>query len=147
MNKIFKKLFYLANILLWLFFINTGLANAVKLEQITGSGSRFEPKNLTDFTETGTIFENVISTVLGVFTIIGGLMFIIYFALGALAWITAGGKQEQLEKARNQMTTGLIGLIILVAAYSLFYIVGLILGINFLEPASLVEDMVTGKNK
>jgi len=147
MNKILKKLFYLANILLLLFFANTSLAKETDLGKITGPGSRFEPNTGAEFTGeggTGTIFENIFSTVLGIFTVIGGIMFIIYLALGALSWITAGGKQEQLEKARNQMTNGLIGLIVLVAAYSLFYIIGLVLGLDFLNPAEMVKNIVEG---
>ena len=85
--------------------------------------------------------ESVFSTILAVFTIIGGLMFIIYFIIAAFKWITAGDKAESAEKARQQMTNGLLGLIVLVAAYALFYIIGLILGFNFLNPSAITSQL------
>jgi hypothetical protein len=83
----------------------------------------------------GKVLEKVMSMVLGFFTILGGLMFIIFFVLGALSWLTGGGKSEQLKRAQEQLTNALIGLIIVVASYAVFYIVGQILGLNILNPA------------
>jgi len=62
-------------------------------------------------------------------------MFIIYFVLGALTWIGAGGKTEQLKKAQDQITNAVIGMIIVVASYAVFFILGKILGVNILNPA------------
>jgi cytochrome bd-type quinol oxidase subunit 2 len=85
--------------------------------------------------------EKIFSNLLAVFTIVGGLMFIIYFIIAAFKWITAGDKAESAEKARTQMTNGLLGLIVLVAAYALFYIIGLVLGMNFLNPSAITNKL------
>jgi len=85
--------------------------------------------------------EKIFSNLLAVFTIVGGLMFIIYFIIAAFNWITAGDEAEKAKKARTKMTNGLIGLIVMVAAYSLFYIIGLVLGMNFLNPSAITDQL------
>ncbi len=97
------------------------------------SGSGFIP--VLNEEGVGKVLEKVMSMVLGFFTILGGLMFIIFFVLGALSWLTAGGKPEQLKRAQEQLTNALIGLIIVVASYAVFYILGQILGLEILNPA------------
>jgi amino acid transporter len=68
-------------------------------------------------------------------------MFMVYFIIGALTWVSAGGKAEKVEKAKNTMTNAAIGLIVIVAAYSVIYIIGTILGIPILEPEKYLEKL------
>ncbi len=84
--------------------------------------------------------ENLISNALGVLTIIAGLSFMIYFLIGGLTWITAGGKSDKVEQAKDMMTNGAIGIIIVVVSYSIIWIIGEALGIKILEPASLINN-------
>lgn len=60
-----------------------------------------------------------------------GAFFVMYqLIMGALSWINSGGDKEKVEKARKQMTNAIIGLIILVSIWILFFtIAGDILGI------------------
>jgi hypothetical protein len=50
---------------------------------------------------------------------IGSLAVIAYFLMGAFTWITSGGDTSKLEKARNQMTHAIIGLVLLVSSFVL----------------------------
>jgi len=109
-------------------------AAAGNLGLIQGMGG-FLPDLTKQGEGVGSTLEKVMSMLLAFFTILGGLMFIIFFLLGALSWLSAAGKQEQLQKAQNQITNALIGLVIVVASYTAFFIVGKILGLNLLNPA------------
>jgi len=60
-----------------------------------------------------------------------GAFFVMYqLILGALGWINSAGDKEKISKAQKQMTNALIGLVILVSIWILFFtIAGDILGI------------------
>ena len=77
----------------------------------------------------------IFSNIFGVLTIVGGLMFAIYFLLGALNWITSSGQPDKVQKAQNKMISAAIGFIAVVAAYGITFIVGKILGVEILNPA------------
>ena len=83
---------------------------------------------------TQTQFSTILSTVITVLTTIGGLAFVIYFTLGGLKWLTAGGDKTKVSEAQNQMTQGVIGLVAIVAALFVTGLVGNILGIDILNP-------------
>jgi cytochrome bd-type quinol oxidase subunit 2 len=88
--------------------------------------------------------SNIFSNVLGVMTIVGGLMFVLYFVLGGISWLTSGGEREKVEKAKKQMTNAAIGLIVVVASYAIAFIVGKVLGIEILDPAKYLESLGPG---
>lgn len=90
----------------------------------------------------GTTLESFFSVLLLFFTTLGGLMFIIYFVLGCFTWLTSEGEKEKLQRATSQMTNALLGLVILVASYSLIFIVGRILGLDILSPAQQIAKMI-----
>ena len=132
-----KSFSFLSFIPLLFTFSPGAYAAPIKLDPIEGVGGFLTSGSGNP----GAVLEKFFSNLLGVFTLIGGLMFIIYFILGALGWITASGDPEKLKKSTGQMTNALLGLIIVVAAYSLFYIVGLVLGFNILNPAQEIETL------
>lgn len=89
-----------------------------------------------------TTLELIVSNVLALLTTIGGLVFIIYFLLGAIAWISSGGDTSKVSKARDQMIQGALGLIVLVAMYAIVGLVGSIVGIDVLNPAQVLTELV-----
>ncbi len=95
-----------------------------------------------DLSDQGTgALTKIFSNTLGVFTIVAGLMFILNFILGGLSWLTASGKSDQVEKAKKKMTDAAIGLIIVVAAYSIAFIIGEILGFKILDPGKYIKNL------
>ncbi|PJB47311.1 hypothetical protein CO104_03985, partial [Candidatus Collierbacteria bacterium CG_4_9_14_3_um_filter_43_16] len=68
----------------------------------------------------GTFLSNIITTI----TVVGSLAFVIFFTLGGLEWITAGGDKAKVSSAQTQMTQATIGLIAIVASYFIIGIVG-----------------------
>lgn len=69
---------------------------------------------------------------------VGAIMFVLYFAWGALGWLMAGGDKAKLEEARQRITNGLIGLIILAGSVAIVEILGGILNLPFLENLSFI---------
>jgi type IV secretion system pilin len=91
------------------------------------------------------VIERILSAVIGFLTILGGLWFLIQMLVAGLSWAGAGGDAQKVEEAKKKMTNGAIGLIIMVAAYSITYIIGMILGFDILNFAeTLLGIKATG---
>ncbi len=86
--------------------------------------------------------ELFISQLIGFLTVGASLFFIIYFIMGAFKWTTAGGDSGKVQKARDQMIQGAMGLILIVAAYSVMGIIGTVLGVEILQPANTLRSIV-----
>lgn len=84
--------------------------------------------------------ETVISSLLGIVTVVGGILFLYSFIQGALGWVTAGGDSGKIQKARDQIIQGAIGLIVLVAAYAIVGLIGNIVGMRILNPADMLSQ-------
>ncbi|MGA3291645.1 MAG: hypothetical protein ABSC49_00690 [Candidatus Microgenomates bacterium] len=76
------------------------------------------------------IFSNFLSTIVGVMTIVAVIWAVFTIITGAIAIIGSGGDKQALESARKRITTGIIGLIIVIIALFIVEIVGHILGIE-----------------
>lgn len=66
--------------------------------------------------------------------IAAGLAFLIFLIVGGIQWITAGGDKAHLENARDKITNGFIGLIVVLAAFVIVSILEGVLGIKILAP-------------
>lgn len=87
-------------------------------------------------------FESLISTGIGMLTVLGGIFFIVFFFLAALKWLTAGGDAGKVQKARDEMVQGVIGLIILVAAYGVIGLIGSVVGLQLLNPGDAIRGLL-----
>lgn len=85
------------------------------------------------------LVDNLLSNIVGLLTVIGGLTFLVYFIIGGLTWISAGGKQDKVDKAKQYMTNAAVGLIAIVAAYAIASITGTVLGIEVLAPCQEIQ--------
>lgn len=85
--------------------------------------------------------EKLISNVLVMLTVVAGMAFVLYFLLGGLNWITAGGDKGKIDKAKGMMTNGAIGLIIIALSYSITWIVGKAIGIDILNPGTIINGL------
>lgn len=85
---------------------------------------------------------NFLSNLIGFLTILGAIFFIVQFMLGAIGWLTAGGDTGKVEKARNQLLNGIIGLVIIVMSYSIVALIGGVLGIKLINLQDTLETIV-----
>lgn len=92
----------------------------------------------------GANLELILSNVIGFLTILGSVFFIVYFLIAAMEWISSGGDSGKLSNARNKMLHGILGLIILVSAYGIIGLIGTVIGIDILSPASLLDSITPG---
>lgn len=107
----------------------TGLGTGV-LANPTGTGI----KNLSTF----------ISMVIGVMTIVAFIWFVFVIFTGAIGIISSGGDKAALESAKKKITTGVIGVVVVIAAIFVIDLIGTIFGIPFLNIFQLYYDVVSG---
>jgi len=87
------------------------------------------------------IFTNVISRTIGVMTIVAGIWFIFQFIIGGYSYMTAGGESQKMSQATQKITSALIGLAVIVAAYAIMSLLGELLGFKFLNLEPLIEKL------
>lgn len=119
------------------------IARDVPLGSIKPAASAFAPLagSGEDVLTIGTPLVKFMSTIIGFLTTIAGLYFLIQMILAGLSWISAGGEKGKVESARSQMTNAALGLIIIIAAYSIVGIVGNVLGLDILNPIVLLRSL------
>lgn len=106
----------------------------INVGSITGIGDFGFENKVIDEATVKTQFGTFLSTIITTLTVVGGLAFVIFFTMGGLKWLTAGGDKTKVEEAKTQMTQGVIGLVAIVAGLFVVGLVGGILGIDFLNP-------------
>lgn len=105
-------------------------------EGFTGFGPLGEPG------ESGiNLFGDVISRAIGVMTIIAVIWFIFVLISGAIGIMSAGGDKQALETSRKRITSGLIGLFVIIAAVFILSLLGFLIDIPFLNIAELFEEV------
>lgn len=102
----------------------------IKFGQITTPGGYQPGSSIQE--STGAV-EKLISNVLVVLTVVAGIAFVLYFLLGGLNWITAGGDKGKIDEARGKITQGLVGLAILAASYVIVKFIESAIGMDLLN--------------
>ena len=80
-----------------------------------------------------------VGTVINVLLGLMGIAFTFLTIYGGYLWMLARGNDQQVEKAKNLITAAIIGLIIVLAAYAITYIL-----IDKIGSGVLVEDVLEG---
>lgn len=89
-----------------------------------------------------TPFAGVISTAIGLMTLIAVIYFIFILVTGGISLIGAGSDKTALEQARKKITNGLIGLIVTVSAMFIIGLVTKLLGFpDFLDIGQRIKDI------
>lgn len=78
----------------------------------------------------GTALGLLISNLVGGLLVAGFLLALVFLLTGGISWITSGGDKAALEKARNQITHAVIGIIIVAAAWAMATLAGGFLGLD-----------------
>jgi len=99
----------------------------------------FSPPDLANTTIL-TFANRTFSFLITLMTVLGSIFFLFQFFTGALGWINAGGDSKKVEEARNRITQGVIGLIIIVISYAIVGLISTVLGIEILNPAQFIQS-------
>jgi len=67
--------------------------------------------------------DTMVGTIIQVVLSLLGAIFLILIIYGGITWMTAGGNEDRVARARKILTTAVIGLIIVLAAYAISYFV------------------------
>jgi len=65
--------------------------------------------------------------------VVAALVFFFILVIGGIRWIASGGDKTQTENARNQITSALVGLVIVFAAWAIVQLINTFFGINIFE--------------
>ena len=88
------------------------------------------------------LFNKIISSVVGIITIIAFVYFMFTLIAGAIGIITAGGDTGKLEDSRRRLTTGIVGVIVVIAAIFIVDLIATLLGIpDFLDPGGVISRL------
>lgn len=89
-------------------------------------------------------FSGIISNIIGVMTIIAGIWFIFQFIIGGYGYMTAGGDPKKMSETTKKITSALIGLLVVVAAYAVIHLLGRLLDFEILNPQDIIETLGPG---
>ena len=78
-------------------------------------------------------FSAVIAVILKTFFVVGFVLFIVYFLIGGLQWITSTGDAKALEKARNSIVHALLGVVVMLSLFAILKLIEAVFGVNFLQ--------------
>lgn len=76
--------------------------------------------------------EQRIGDIIGIFLSFLGVIFLVLMLVAGFNWMTAGGDEEKISKAKDTIREAIIGLVIVVAAYAIsVFIIESIWGTGF----------------
>ncbi|MFA6814366.1 MAG: hypothetical protein GX943_01485 [Candidatus Pacebacteria bacterium] len=117
------------------------IAQSVDLGSIEPVTNIRQPESLESASVLSTL-EVWISDIIGVITILGTLFFIVYAFIAAFNWITAAGDKSKIEKARDRLVWSTLGLILIVASYAIIGLIGGVIGLELLQPAKMIQQII-----
>jgi len=91
-----------------------------------------------------TTLETFISNIVGFLTILTSLFFIVYTFTAAFQWVTAGGDSGKIQKCKDRIQWGTLGLILVVAAYGIVGLLSSVIGVRILNPAEMIREIIPG---
>ena len=82
--------------------------------------------------EGGNILARLIVILWRTLMTLGGLAVILFFVLGAVRWLTAGGDSSKVEEARNTLTNAMIGMALVFGVMAFTNFIGPAIGFDLL---------------
>lgn len=82
-----------------------------------------------------------VSAVIGFMTVAAAVWFFIMFTIGGFHWITSGGDKTKLHEARERITNAFIGLLIVIAGWSILALAGQFFGYDIVvsSPGDVID--------
>ncbi|OGY19052.1 MAG: hypothetical protein A2900_00900 [Candidatus Chisholmbacteria bacterium RIFCSPLOWO2_01_FULL_50_28] len=80
---------------------------------------------------------SLIAGAIGAAFLVSGIIVFGFLVWGGIQWITSGGDKANVEAARNRISSALVGMAIIAAAYAVIRLVEFFFGITVLEGITL----------
>jgi hypothetical protein len=87
-------------------------------------------------------FSGIISSVIGIITIIAGIWFVFLLITGAFGFMSSGGDKTKLASAKQKLTSGLIGLIVVIGGIFIIELIGSLIGFDILNIGESFKNAV-----
>ena len=98
--------------------------------------------NVSDAASAGNLFNKIISSAIGLITVIAAIWFVFLIITGALGIMGAGGDKAKMESARQRITNGIIGFVVVIAGIFIVQLIGTLLGYDLiLDPGSIILQL------
>lgn len=120
MNKFCKNLvflFILVSLAILPYLVFAATDPLGKLQEV-GAGEAGPYNEATD-TTMAEIIGQVIQAALSLL----GIIFIILIIISGYQWMTAGGNEDQVNKAKKRMTSAIIGLVVTISSYAIWALI------------------------
>ena len=75
----------------------------------------------------------IVSGFIRLIVVIAAIVFFFILVWGGIQWIVSGGDKAQTEAARNRITSALVGLVIVFAAWAILQLINVFFGVNIFE--------------
>jgi hypothetical protein len=79
------------------------------------------------------LLGQTLSNILTLLFIGAGLAFFFLFVIGGLKWITSAGEKEKVEGAKKQITSAIVGLILILSIFAVIGFLNQLFGVNLVE--------------
>ncbi len=89
--------------------------------------------NLPNADQAPALISQTLSNILTLLFIGAGLAFFFMFVIGGLRWITSAGEKEKVEGAKKQITSAVVGLILILSVFAVIGFLNQLFGINLIE--------------
>jgi|GEM_PF-2018689 len=78
-------------------------------------------------------FGETVNAIISAVFVVAGLAFVVYFIMGAFTYITAGGDEKLIEKAKKTMWDAVLGFAVLSVTFLVIDLISGILGFTVLD--------------
>jgi TRAP-type C4-dicarboxylate transport system permease small subunit len=95
-----------------------------------------QPPQNTQFSQLGQLtIPGIISALIRLTVVVAAIVFFFILVIGGIRWIASGGDKAQTEAARSQITSALVGLVIVFAAWAIVALINTFFGIDIFSLA------------
>lgn len=115
-----------------------------RLGDFKAPSAAFAPSVEPTGVEAASTLEHIASMAIGGITLVAAVYFMFVLIIAGFTWLSSAGESGKLENARNMMTNGIVGLVIIIASYALIGAIGSMLGINILRFGELLLNLKAG---
>lgn len=72
----------------------------------------------------------IVSTAIKILVVVAAVLFFFWLVLGGIKWITSGGDKNKTEEARQQITSALVGLVVVFSAWAIAQLIKILFDVD-----------------
>jgi len=122
MNKLLRHIVFIFTVVIIFLASNAqaGFLSTNVTQEITNNADVVQEKAGYDPNVT---VGSVVGAVIKGFLALLGVIFVVLIVIAGFNWMTAGGDEEKINKAKSTLSAAVIGLLIVISAYAITYFV------------------------